>query len=314
MVPWCTHTVGMRLQMLQVAAAGVLLGTLGVCVREAGQNAWVTVWWRCVVGAVVICLLANRRGWTLMPPRNGRAWWVTLACGLLMTLTWVLFFASLDRLSIGVTTVVFQVQPLMLMAWGVVFLRERVRALEWAAAVVALGGIALVALPPLRASLPDGASALTGFVLCIGAAACFTGVTLIARAATVSPGCLAWWQCVSGAVWLSWAPVVYGLPPWGVTWAWLFDLGAIHTGLAYVLLYSGLRKANLIQVALLQFISPVAAVLVDWWVYKQHLGAIQLVGLALTIVALATAIKSNGKPSQKARSVSRYFPVQGARS
>jgi drug/metabolite transporter (DMT)-like permease len=300
--------------MLQIAAAGVLLGTLGVCVREAGQNVWVTVWWRCVVGAVTISLLATRCGWTLTPPRSGRAWLVTLACGLLMTLTWVLFFASLDHLSIGVATVVFQVQPLILMAWGVMVLRERARALEWIAAVVALVGIALVALPPLWASLPGGASTLTGLVLCIGAAACFTGVTLIARGATVSPECLAWWQCVCGAVCLSWAPVINGLPPWGVTWAWLFDLGAVHTGLAYVLLYAGIRRTGLIQVALLQFISPVAAVLVDWWVFKQLLGAIQLVGLALAIVALTTAIRSKGKPSQKGSSVSHHFPAQGARS
>jgi drug/metabolite transporter (DMT)-like permease len=300
--------------LLQVAAAGVLIGTLGVCVREAGQNAWVTVWFRCVVGAVTISLLASQFGWTLTLPRNGRAWLATLACGLLMTLTWVLFFASLGHLSIAVATVVFQVQPLILMAWGVMVLYERVSLPQWAAAVVALVGIALVALPPLRATLPDRASAWTGVVLCIGAAACFTGVTLIARRATVSPQCLAWSQCVIGAVCLSWAPVVHGLPPWGIAWAWLFDLGAIHTGLAYVLLYVGIRRINTVQVALLQFVSPIAAVLVDWWVYQRFLEAIQLVGLVLTIVALATAIRSNGKQSQQTDSLSHHFPPQGARS
>ena len=299
---------------LQVAGAGVLIGTLGVCVREAGQNAWVTVWFRCVVGAVTVSLLGSQFGWTLRLPRNGRTWRATLACGVLMTLTWVLFFSSLDHLSIGVATVVFQAQPLMLMAWGVMVLRERASALEWAAAVVALVGIALVALPPLRATLPDGASALTGFVLCIGAAVCFTGVTLIGRRATVSPQGLAWWQCVVGAVCLSWAPLVGGLPSWGLAWVWLFDLGAIHTGLAYVLLYTGIRRTNTVQVALLQFVSPVAAVLVDWCVYKRFLEEIQLVGLVLTVVALATAIRSSIKQPQQADSLSRQFPPQGARS
>jgi drug/metabolite transporter (DMT)-like permease len=300
--------------MLQVAGAGVLIGTLGVCVREAGQNAWVAVWFRCVVGAVTVPLLASRFGGTLALPRSGRAWRATLACGLLMTLSWVLFFASLDRLSIGVATVVFQVQPLILMAWGVMVLHERASVLEWTSAVVALVGIALVALPPLRASLPGGMSALTGFVLCIGCAACFTGVTLIARRATVSPQCLAWWQCIVGAVCLSWVPLVHGLPSWGIAWVWLFDLGALHTGLAYVLLYAGMRRTNTVQIAMLQFVSPIAAVLVDWCVYKQFLEAIQLVGLVLTIVALATAIRSSGQQSRQAESLSRQLPPQGARS
>ena len=310
MTRFSDQTVG----MLQIASAGALIGTLGVCVREAGQNAWVTVWFRCVVGAITVALLASRFGWTLTLPRDGRAWRATLACGLLMTLTWVLFFSSLDHLSIAVATVIFQVQPLILMAWSVMVLRERASLLEWAAAVVALAGIALVALPPLRASLPGGVSALTGFVLCVGAAACFTGVTLIARRATVSPQGLAWSQCVVGAVCLSWAPLVNGLPSWGIAWAWLFDLGAVHTGLAYVLLYAGIRRTKTVQIALLQFVSPVAAVLIDWCVYKRFLEAIQLVGLVLAIVALATAIGSHGKPSQQADSLSRQFPPQGARS
>ena len=300
--------------ILQVAGAGVLIGTLGVCVREAGQNAWVTVWFRCVVGALTVALLASQFGWRLTLPGNGRAWRPTLICGLLMTLTWVLFFASLSHLSIGVATVVFQVQPLILMAWGVMVLHERASALEWAAAVVALVGIALVALPPLRGSFSDGAFALTGFVLCIGAAACFTGVTVIARRATVSPQGLAWSQCVVGAVCLSWAPLIYGLPSWGSAWAWLVDLGAVHTGLAYVLLYAGIRRTGTVQIALMQFVSPVAAVLVDWCVYKQFLEAIQLVGLVLTIVALATAIGSSSKRSRRVDSLSRQFPPQGARS
>jgi drug/metabolite transporter (DMT)-like permease len=309
MARFSDQTVG----TLQVAGAGVLIGTLGVCVREAGQSAWVTVWFRCVVGAVTVSLLASQFGWRLTLPRNGREWLATLACGLLMTLTWVFFFASLDHLSIGVATVVFQVQPLILMACSVMVLHERASALEWTAAVAALVGIALVALPPLRASVPGGASALTGFVLCIGAAACFTGVTLIARRATVSPQGLAWSQCVVGAVCLSWAPLVDGLPSWGLAWAWLVDLGAVHTGLAYVLLYAGIRRTNTVQIALLQFVSPIAAVLVDWCVYKQLLQAIQLVGLVLTIMALAAAIRSSGNQSRQADSLSRQFPPQGAR-
>ena len=310
MTRFSEQTVG----IVQVAGAGVLIGTLGVCVREAGQNAWVTVWFRCVVGAVTVSLLASQFGWRLTLPRSGRAWRATLACGLLMTLTWVLFFASLSHLSIGVATVVFQVQPLMLMACGVMVLHERASALEWAAAVVALVGIGLVALPPLRGSFSDGASALTGFGLCIGAAVCFTGVTLIGRRATVSPHGLAWSQCVVGAVCLSWAPLVDGLPSWGIAWAWLVDLGAAHTGLAYVLLYAGIRRTTTVQIALLQFVSPIAAVLIDWCVYKQLLEGVQLVGLVLTIVALATAIGGSSKQSRQVDSLSRQFPPQGARS
>jgi drug/metabolite transporter (DMT)-like permease len=319
----CAFTNGVQCQMarlsdqtlgvMQVSTATVLLGTLGVCVRESGQGPWVTVWWRCLIGAVTIALLSGDFRNTLALPRNMQIRLATLACGLLMTLTWVLFFASLSHLPIAVATVVFQVQPLMLMLWGVLVLRERVFPREWTAAVTVLAGIALVAAPPLRGSVAGGASALAGVVLCIGAAGCFTGVTVIARKTTVSPQGLACWQCVIGAVCLSWVPAVEGFPSTLSGWAWLSDLGAIHTGLAYVLLYAGVRRTTTVQIALLQFISPLAAVLLDWCVYKQTLGPLQLDGLVLAAVGLTIATRRRDVRS-KSELLSPDLTSEGAKS
>lgn len=284
-----TRCSDQTLGVLQVSAATVLLGTLGVCVRESGQDQWVTVWSRCVIGAMTIALLSVASRDTLELPRDIKSRLATLACGLLMTLTWVLFFASLHHLSIAVATIVFQVQPLILMLWGALVLRERVLPLEWTAAIIALLGIALFAAPSLRGSVDGGISTLVGVMLCMGAAGCFTGVTMMARKTTVSPKGLTWWQCVIGAVCLSWVPVVEGFPATSSGWAWLCDLGTVHTGLAYVLLYAGVRRTTTVQVAFLQFMSPMAAVIVDWSVYRQTPQPIQLVGLVLTAVPLTTA-------------------------
>lgn len=301
------------LGVLQVSTAMVLLGTLGVCVRESGQDQWVTVWWRCLIGAVTIALLSGDFRDTLALPRDVKTRLATLACGLLMALTWVLFFASLNHLSIAVATVIFQVQPLFLMLWSALVLGERVFPREWTASVVALAGIALVAAPPLRGSVVGGASALAGVVLCIGAAGCFTGVMLIARKTTVSPWGLAWWQCVVGAACLSWVPAIEGFPRTLIGWGWLCDLGVIHTGLAYALLYTGFRRTTTVQIALLQYISPMAAVLVDWCVYNQTLEPVQLVGFVLAAVALASATRSRDDRS-KAALLSPHLTSEGAKS
>ena len=60
----------------------------------------------------------------------------------------------------------------------------------------------------------------------------------------------------------------------------------IHTGLAYVVLYAGMARLSTSRIALLQFVYPAAAVIVDWLVYGRALSAVQLVGVGLMAVAL----------------------------
>ena len=103
---------------------------------------------------------------------------------------------------------------------------------------------------------------------------------------SVSPFALAWWQCAFGIVALAWWPWVHGWPATGSTWAWLAGLGVIHTGLAYVILYAGMARLSAGRIAVLQFVYPAAAVLVDWVVYGRALSTVQLAGVLLMGAAL----------------------------
>ncbi|MBY0411018.1 MAG: EamA family transporter, partial [Burkholderiaceae bacterium] len=64
-------------------AGGVLLGTIGVFVEEAGQHPLVTVWFRCVFGALALVAwcLATGRGRELLLRNQARSRWVACATG-----------------------------------------------------------------------------------------------------------------------------------------------------------------------------------------------------------------------------------------
>ena len=79
-----------------------------------------------------------------------------------------------------------------------------------------------------------------------------------------------------------------GLPPAGAPWAWLAGLGILHTGLAYVLLYAGMARLGTGRIAVLQFVYPATAVLVDWLVYGRALSPLQMTGVGLIGAALWT--------------------------
>jgi len=82
---------------------------------------------------------------------------------------------------------------------------------------------------------------------------------------------------------------VHGWPAQPGAWGWLAGLGLIHTGLAYVLLYAGMAPLPAARVALLQFVYPAVAVLVDWAVYGRALQPLQWLGVLVMGVALAAA-------------------------
>ena len=275
-----------------MVAGGLLLGTLGVFVEEAGQHPLTTVWVRCAFGGMALLLWGVASGRLAELRLRGRALAAALAAGLLMIANWALFFAAIERTSIGVATVVFHVQPLWVIALGTWWLREPVSRRQLGAALLALCGLALATglIDGTEGAAGDGLGSgyVLGLLMCLGGSFSYAAVTLIAKSAKdqASSFALAWWQCAVGTLVLAWWPVVHGWPAWGASWAWLAGLGVIHTGLAYVVLYAGMARLSTGRIALLQFVYPAAAVLMDWLVYDRALGAVQAIGVALMAVAL----------------------------
>ena len=276
-----------------MVGAGLLLGTVGIFVEEAAQDPATTVWFRCVFGlsALLAWGAATRRLHEIASLR-GRRLAAVVGAGVLMIASWGLFFAAIPLCSIGVSTIVFHLQPFWLLAMGSFFLRERVTCGQWAAAGVALAGLALasgLADKDIRWWEERSGYGL-GLILSLAGSVLYAGASLIAKreAQRVGSFALSTGQCAVGALALSAWPLVHGLPEWGTTWGWLAGLGVLHTGLAYVLLYAGMARLATGRVAVLQLVYPATAVLVDWAMYGRALGPVQMAGVALIGAALWT--------------------------
>ena len=284
-----------RQGMALLIGGGLVLGTVGVFVEEAGQDPLTTVWFRCAFGALALLLWGAVSGRLAELRLRGAALAAALSASVLMIANWTLFFAAIERTSIGVATVVFHVQPLWVLALGAWWLGERVSWRQAGAALLALVGLAL-ASGVLEGGTLGGLHRddyLLGLVMCLGASLSYAGVTLIAtRAQGASSFALAWWQCAVGTLALAWWPSLHGWPVVAVSWVWLISLGVIHTGLAYVLLYAGMARLDTNRIAMLQFVYPVAAILMDWTVYGRALSAVQLAGVVLMAVALTAVRRS----------------------
>jgi drug/metabolite transporter (DMT)-like permease len=275
------------------ALGGALLGTIGVFVAGAGTGPVTTTWFRCAFGLVglTVWMVARGSARALLPRRRDLPW--VVAAGGLMVAAWGLFFFAIARTSTGVAVVLFHLQPLWVLVLGAVWLRETIGARQIASVSAAIVGLVLAAGVLEHTALFGAASEASpgywlGIAACLVGAFCTAGVTIIARRLGGLPvGQLAWWQCAIGTVALVFWPMQAGWPAWGFSWAWLAGLGLIHTGLAYALIYEGTARLAAGRIAVLQFVYPAVAILIDWWVFGQVLSAAQLIGVAVMAIALA---------------------------
>lgn len=275
-----------RGQWLMIAG-GVLLGTVGVFVEEARQHPLVTVLFRCAFGALALLawgLATGRMGELRV---RGRSWPVVVATGVLMVLNWALFFAAIPLTSIGVATIVFHIQPVWIMLFGTLVLREAVAPRQVAAMLAALLGLVLTTGLLGGDAAAWGPDHVSGLLMCLAGSLCYAAVTILAKTEkVVTPFALAWWQCAVGTVLLLWVPLVHGWPQAPSSWAWLAGLGVLHTGLAYAILFAGMARLTLGRIAVLQYVYPLTAIVLDWVVYGRALGAVQLAGVGLMAGAL----------------------------
>lgn len=283
-----------RSGMWLMVAGGLMLGTLGVFLEEAGQSPITAVWFRCAFGllALTVWFAATRRWGELR--LSGAARLAAVSAGVLAVVNWLLFFEAIERTSISVATVVVHVQPFLMMAFGAWWWKERISRAQAVAALASLIGLALASgwVDGALTGVGWSSSYLWGVALALLNSVGYAALTLIAnRARGVSPLALAWWQCAVGAVVLLWWPFTQGWPTAGPAWAWLAGLGVIHTGLAYVVLYAGVARLTAGRVAVLQFVYPASAVAVDWLVYGRALSASQLLGVVVMLVALVVGMQ-----------------------
>lgn len=262
---------------LALALAMAIIGTVGAFVVEAGVSPASVVFWRCLFGSLALGLWCLWRGYLPDRQLSRRNLLLAAAAGACIVLSWVAFFASFGLTNIATTTIVYHVQPFFVVLIGMVFLRESISLIQLGWIVGAFIGVVLasgfsgVAVPDQRW--------LAGIALTLFAALLYALSTMLARQIRAQrPEITALCQTLIGMVLL--APFAQWLVP-AMAWKWLAGIGILHTGIAYVLMYSAYPRLSTPAIAIMSFIYPLVAILIDWQIYGHRLTAMQMLGLTL---------------------------------
>lgn len=209
---------------------------------------------------------------------------LAIAGGIALVVNWLLLFAAYSRISIGLSTVVYNTQPFMLVLMGMA-LGERVSLVKWGWLLLAFGGVVILLSGELTSGHP--AQWFTGIVLALSAAFCYALTAIITRKLTgIAPQHIAFIQVLTGVILL--LPLA-SIPTFSADFPWLIllTLGIVHTGVMYQLLYSAIQKLPTPITGSLSFIYPVVAIVVDKLVFDHTLNATQLAGGVLILFAAA---------------------------
>jgi drug/metabolite transporter (DMT)-like permease len=275
--------------ILEMTAAMLISGSIGWFVLMAGRPVLEVVFWRCLIGAAALGLLCLALGMFRQRLTRQQAALAVIG-GVAIVLNWLLLFGSYAHASIAVATAVYNVQPFILLGFGVLLFGERVTAVKLGWLTLAFAGVlAIVLTRPSAAYLEEGNYPLGIAMALLAALGWAIAAITTKRLKGVPPQLIAWIHVVTGSIMLAplvdWSNLPQGAGPWSV----LMTLGVVHTGIMYALMYAAVQRLPTDLQGALSFIYPVVAILVDVVALGTVLQPVQIAGVAAVIIATAGA-------------------------
>ena len=122
----------------QMILAMLISGSIGAFVLLSGLPVTEVVFWRCLIGAIALFIFI-RMSRKPFSPLTRITLLLAILGGIALVVNWLLLFAAYERISIGLSTVVYNTQPFMLVLMGMLF-GERVSLVKWGWLFLAFGG------------------------------------------------------------------------------------------------------------------------------------------------------------------------------
>lgn len=297
----------------QLTTAMVLSGTLGVFVVESGASPFDVVFFRVLFGALALGGYVTARGWLRGHGFTPRTLGLAVLGGVFIVLNWVLLFQSYENTSISVATVVYHTQPFYVVLLGALLFRERLTAAKVGWIVVAFAGLILVSgVTP--GDFTGGGTYVVGVGQALLAALLYGLSTLVTKRITgVRPHLIALVQVLVGIPLLLPFADFGAMSGTGWDWGWLVGLGLIHTGVMYVLMYAAYAQLPTSKIAVLAFVYPGVAMLMDWAVYGHHIGLVQALGVPLIVTASLKVTLARKPAAGPARGTAGRAPEAASR-
>ncbi|MBR2741068.1 MAG: EamA family transporter [Oscillospiraceae bacterium] len=279
----------LRAERVKYTVAVLLYGTIGMFLRLSGTPSDAAAMFRGFLGSVFILVYLRLRGGSIdrEAVRRNLKW--LLIGGISLGLNWIFLFEAYLRTTVAIASLCNYLAPLIVVLIAPVVLKERTDIRKLPLVAAAFAGIVLVS-----GFWNGSAGSVSGVLMGIGAAVWFVFIVISNRKISgVSSLDKSAFQLAVSA--LTILPVVLikdcgtALFPDLRSLLIIIMLGVLHTGVAYILYFSGMGSLPVHTVAVLGYLEPVVSVLCSVFFLRERMDAAGWVGSVLIIGAAAAS-------------------------
>ena len=278
---------------LKILISMAAFGTISVFVRNIPLTSAEVALFRAVIALICLTAFKGVKKEPLSIRALGNEAFLLFLSGAAMGFNWIFLFEAYRYTTVSVATLSYYFAPVIVMVLSAMLFRERVTRKQIICFAGATLGLILVVNPQGLA----GGDALKGVLFGLSAAALYATVILlnkkITRVGGIDRTMLQF--AAAAAVLLPYVLLTTGIHmehmnPTG--WLCLIAVGAVHSGLCYVLYFSALRELPGQEAAILSYVDPLVAVLISLTILAEPVAPVQLVGGALILAfTLANEIR-----------------------
>lgn len=278
---------GTGIGLFAAAVAVTAWGGSGVIAKWLPMGALAIVTYRFAAYSVIIGFGRALRGQGL----SLEAFRASFVAGILLALDVALFFTAVKLTTVVNATIIGSLQPLILTAYGVRFLGEKVERRDLMLGLVALVGVIVIVLSGTN----SGDASIWGDLAAVGALAAWSSYFVVAKKTNERISSTDFTISAAIIVAVTNAPLalLFGQslewPTWN-NWLWLLVMALGAGILGHNLMNWAIVRLPLWLSSTFTLLVPVVSSAIAWAVLDEPLNAAQITGIAITVAALATLV------------------------
>lgn len=277
--------------LLNITAAMFIFGTIGIFVRHISLPSGFIAFTRGIMGTVFLLavMLITKKKLDFSAIRKNL--WLLIVSGVFIGINWILLFEAYRFTTVASATLCYYLSPVFVILAAPFVLGERLTLKKVLCIICALAGVVLVS-----GVAENGIVGGKGLLLGCGAAVFYASVVLLNKHMKDIPSYdMTVVQLFSAAVTilpytlLTEDVSLEAFSPKAVVM--LLIVGAVHTGLAYVLYFGSVKALPAQTAAIFSYIDPVVAIILSAILLAEPLTLLGVVGAILILGATFVASK-----------------------
>ncbi len=274
------------------SSAMIIYGSIGFFVQQINTSAINIVFFRCLFGAIFLggyILLLDRTGF--IQSLNKIKY--IIGCSFFLVFNWVFLFSSFKYTSISVSISIYYLAPIFIMLYGILKLNEEKSNIKIIGMLIAFLGAGLASgITSFSPSNQD----FYGVIFAFLAALFYACLVILAKnIKDVNPSHLAFLQMSIGIIFLLFFIDLQVEDIVKLRYDLLIMIGIVHTAIMYMLFFNGIKYSTMGMIALLGFIDPLIAVLIDSTILNTSLSYLQWIGVIFIMSSVLMKFASEGK-------------------